>query len=72
MLAPSALTTSRKAGLRVVALLFVIVMFSAVAFAVGRATTHVHQTSPGIAPSSILVPQSGPTADQCLLRRHVC
>jgi hypothetical protein len=51
---PVVTTTTYRAWLRL-AVVFAIVVFSATAFAIGRATVHVHQLSPAIAPASVVV-----------------
>lgn len=68
---PTALTRSWSAVQRTVALVFVIAVFAAVAFTVGRASAHTGHGSPVIAPSSISAPSPSGATPQCRVG-HPC
>lgn len=64
-LTPPALTRSWNRAQRVVALVFVVALFIAVAFAAGRASIHTHGSSTITPPSALVPSASDPTGVQC-------
>jgi hypothetical protein len=72
VLAPSAVSGSRKVWQRAALWTLVMVAIVSLAFAVGRASVSVHHTSPVIAPASVTAhPASDASAYACP-RRGVC
>jgi len=73
VLAPSAVSGSRKVWQRAALWTLVIVAFVGLAFTAGRASVSVHHASPAIAPASVAAhPASDASADTCRVRRGPC
>ena len=71
VLTPTVVTRSWKTMQRIATVVFVIVLFSVLAFAAGRASVHARHTSPP-AVSSVSGSESAGGADRCLLRSRPC
>ena len=72
VLAPSAVARSWTAVQRAIVMLFVVVVFAAAAFGIGRATAPAHHTSPAITPAAVSVPSASAAPAVRLPRRNPC
>ena len=72
VLAPSAVARSWTAVQRAIVMLFVVVVFAAAAFGIGRATAPAHHTSPAITPAAVSVPSASAAPAVACRAGHPC